>query len=111
MRKTIQKVFARYGTDATVYDGVTVTTIKVFFQSVNSKSWQNMEAEYHPLGQLYGGQYVCFLPPDAVVEEGYTLTVGGKNYAVCRVENMPAGFQPVYRWAICTGKGRREQSE
>lgn len=111
MRRTMQRVFARYGTDATVHDGENDTQVKVFFQSVNSKSWQNMEAIFHPMGQLYGGQYVCILPSDAVVEAGHTLTIGGKNYAVCRVENMPTGYHPVYRWAICTGKGRREQWE
>ena len=109
MRRTMQRVFARYGTDATVHDGENDTQVKVFFQSVNSKSWQNMETVFHPLGRLQGGQYVCILPPDAAVEAGFTLTIAGKNYAVCRVENMPVDSRPVYRWAICTGKGGEEQ--
>lgn len=109
MRSLIQRIFVRYGTNATVYDGEKVTKVKVFFQSVNSKSWQNMQTVFHPLGRVYGGQYVCILPAGTVAKAGDTLTVAGKNYTVCRVEDMPTSFQPVYRWAICTGKGGAEQ--
>ena len=108
MRKTMQWVFARYGTDALLRDGEKTREVKVFFQSVNSKSWQNMEATVHPLGYLPRGQYVCMLPAGTAVEVGNTLMVEGKNYTVCRVEDMPACPQPVYRWALCTGKGSEQ---
>ncbi len=105
MRKTMQRVFACYGTDAILWDGEKRAEVKVFFQSVNSKSWQNMESAVHPLGYLPRGQYVCMLPAGTAVEAGHTLTVEGTNYVVCRVEDMPVSPQPVYRWALCTGKG------
>lgn len=108
MRRMIERVFARYGTDATVQTGETLAQVKVFFQSVNSKSWQNMEAAFHPLGAVPGGQYVCMLPAAAAVEKGSTLTVAEKDYTVCRVETMPIDEAPVYQWAICTGKGSEE---
>lgn len=105
MRKLIDRVFVRYGTEATLCTGDATATVKVFFQSVNSKSWQNMERVFHPLGYVPSGQYVCMLPAEAVAEVGSTLSVAGSDYVICRVEKMPICTQPAYQWAICTGKG------
>lgn len=108
MRKLIDRVFARYGTEAVLSTGENTDTLRVFFQSVNSKSWQNMEKVFHPLGFEPRGQYICMLPADAAAENGSTLTVAGNDYLICRVEKMPICTNPVYQWAICTGKGSEE---
>lgn len=108
MRKMIRWLFARYGTDAIIDNGEKTVEVKAFFQSVNSKSWQNMETIFHPLGYLPRGQYVCMLPAGTAVDAGNTLTVAEKDYVVCRVEDMPTCAAPAYRWALCTGKGSEE---
>ena len=108
MRRLIERVFARYGTEAVLQTAEATSTVKVFFQSVNSKSWQNMETVLHPLGYLPGGQYVCMFPAETAAAAGDVLTVAGAEYRVCRVADMPVCEKPLYRWAICTGKGGEE---
>ncbi len=108
MRKTIGRIFERYGTDAVIGSGENARAVKAFFQNVRSKSQQNMQATSHPLGFVPGGQYVCMLPVGTAVEAGDTLTVAEKEYVVCRVEDVPVCPEPVYRWALCTGKGSEE---
>ena len=108
MRRLMDRVFVRYGTAATIRNGENLMETKVFFQSTNRKSQQNMETVFHPLGYLPGGQYVCMLPAGVPVANGSVVTVAGKDYRVCRVEPMPVEERPVYQWAICTGEGDEE---
>ena len=108
MRRMIDRVFARYGSHATIRNGESMTEVKVFFQSTNSKSQQNMEKVYHPMGYLLGGQYVCMLPAGVSITDKSILTVAGKNYRVCRAEPIPVDESPVCQWAICTGEGSEE---
>lgn len=108
MRKTIGRIFDRYGTDAVIGRGENTRAVKVFFQNVRSKSQQNMQVTSHPLGFVPGGAYVCIMPAGTAVEAGDTLMVAEKEYVVCRVEDVPVCPEPVYRWALCTGKGSEE---
>ena len=108
MRRMVQGIFDRYGTDAYLCHEEEWKKIKVFFQSVHSKSWQNMRGEGHPLGVLPRGMYICLMPAGTASEVGDRLTVMGTEYRVCRVEDMPIVPNPVYRWALCTGKGSEE---
>lgn len=101
MRKVTDRVFSRFGVEA-LLNG---QRLKVLFWSVNSKSWQNMQPRYGVLGQLSGGQYVCLFPAGAEAKSGDCVTVNGKDYLVCRVEDYLDTKGPIYRWALCTEKG------
>lgn len=105
MRKLLDRVFARYGTQAVLHTDSGEHGVQVFFESVNSKSWQNMEARHHVLGKLPRGQYICRFPAAAAVAAGDSLTVSGNDYLVCRVEDMLGPGGRAYRWALCTRKG------
>ncbi len=105
MKKLMQRLFARYGTEAVLNSYNGIMSVKVFFESVNSKSWQNMEARHHVLGKLPKGQYICRFAADVPVAAGNMLTVEGSQYIVCRVEDMLGPGGCVYRWALCTKKG------
>lgn len=104
MRALVQRVLQKYGTDAVVVKADSRVETKVFFHSSNSKSWQNMETLYCPLGQIPRGQYVCILPAGTAAA-GDTLQIDGEEYAVCRAEDMLVGAEAVYQWSLCTGKG------
>lgn len=105
MQKLMDRIFNRYGMDGAVHRADGIQRVKVFFESVNSKSWQNMQSRHHALGQLPRGQYICRFPKGTLVQAGDTLRVNGTAYLVCRVEDMAGlgGFG--YRWALCTKKG------
>ena len=108
MRRMMDRLFHRYGTKAAIDNGMGTIQVRVFFQSVNSKNWQNMEKVFHPMGWVPRGQYVCLLPADTAVEAGNTLTVARVDYLICRVEDMPVSSTPAYRWALCARKGSED---
>lgn len=107
MESWMQRLFDLYGTDATVQNGNEKTQLRVFFQSVNSRSWQNMERIWGPLGQIPRGQYVCILPSGSAQTDG-VLQVNGMDYRVCRVEDMAFQGKVLYQWAICREKGGKD---
>ena len=80
-------------------------TYKGFFQPVRSKSWQYLEGNFSPLGEVPRGQYVYIGPADKAVAFGDTLEVGGKDYMVRRVEPVYYGEEVAYYWAMCVEKG------
>lgn len=105
MRTLMDRVFHRYGMEARIESEAGQQTVKVFFHSINSRSWQNMERAFSPLGEIPGGQYICVFPAAAHVEAGDTVTVGGRAYQVRRVEKMAMTADPVYQWGLCVKKG------
>ena len=105
MRKMIDRILVRYGSEAVWTTGEISRNIRVFFQSVNSKSLHNIQWDYSQMGFIPGGQYVCILPADVIAQTGDTLTIKGKHYVICRLEPMPVCDKPLCWWALCTGKG------
>ena len=105
MRKTIETVMAKYGTDLTVVHEGKERTVRGFFRAVNSKSWQSMESEASLLGEITRGQYACMVPADAGLQEGDAILLGEKSYLLRRTEFYYYGNQPVYRWGLCVEKG------
>lgn len=105
MRKLMDGFFARYGTEAVITSEESVQKAKVFFHSVNSRSWQNMERMFFPLGEIHRGQYICVLPIEAIARAGDTLTVMGRSYKLRRVEEMFVRGAALYRWGLCVEKG------
>lgn len=105
MRKLMDSFFSRYGTDAVLTAEENEQKVKVFFHSVNSRSWQNMERMFFPLGEIHRGQYICVLPIAAAAKAGDTVTVMGRSYKLRRVEEMFVKGMALYRWGLCVEKG------
>lgn len=95
----LEWIFRLYGKPGVLRAKGEQKQVRVFFQGSHSKSWQNMQRVYGPLGEIPRGQYLCYLLPGTAVE-GDTLTLEGKAYRICRVEDMA-----VYQWCLCTRKG------
>lgn len=105
MRRTLETILSRFGTDMTIVSGGEETTVRGFFRAVNSKSWQNMESVVSLLGEISRGQYVYMGPADGAVQEGDTLILGNRTYLFRRVEPYYYQNQPVYQWGLCVEKG------
>ena len=101
----MDQLFRRYGTDAVILRGEDRQEVKAFFHSVNSRSWQNMERMFFPLGEIHRGQYICVLPIGADALAGDTVTVNDHSYKLRRVEEMFVKGGGVYRWGLCVEKG------
>lgn len=105
MKDWMDGVFARYGSPATICGAAGEMAVQVFFHSVNSTAWQNMERVFSPLGEVPRGQYICVLPADIAAEPEDMLTVNGRSYLLRSVEEMAVFTGPLYKWALCVEKG------
>ena len=104
MQQMIGKILNTYGVSVT-WKKEEPKTYRGFFQPVRSKSWQYLEGNYSPLGEVPRGQYVYIGPAERCVAFGDTLEVGGKDYMVRRVEPVYYGEEIAYYWGMCVEKG------
>ena len=105
MVQTVRGVLEKYGTDMILTGADTEKKVRGFFRAVNSKSWQSMESEATLLGEITRGQYAYIGPADGGAKEGDTLSLGGRNYLLRRVELYYYGNRPLYQWGLCVEKG------
>lgn len=105
MKKTVEAVLRRYGTDMTIVSETGSKTVRGFFRAVNSQSWQSMESEATLLGEITRGQYACIVPREAEITEGDTILLGEKSYLLRRVEAYYYGNEAVYQWGLAVEKG------
>ena len=103
MQQMIGKILATYGVRITRKEEG--ATYRGFFQPVRSKSWQYLEGNFSPLGEVPRGQYVYIGPREQEISFGETLTVDGKDYMVRRVEPVYYGEDVAYYWSMCVEKG------
>lgn len=101
----VGKILESYGSALTLEHGETEYEIRAFFQPVRSKSWQYLEGNYSPLGEIPRGQYVYIGPVEPQAEAGDTLTVEEKKYWLRRSELISDRNGPVYCWGLCVEKG------
>ena len=108
MERWMDKVFARYGVAAQIQSDRGNSSLKVFFHSVKSTAWQNLERAFCPLGEVPRGMYVCLLPASAEVAVADTLLVGSKSYQIQRLEDVTFAGKRVYLWSLCVEKGSED---
>ena len=105
MRRMIEKILNQYGNAVTLSRDGEEYPVRALFQSVRSKSWQYLEGNYSPLGELPRGQYVYIGPVQPEAKEGDILIVEGKTYWLRRTELILGPEGPVYCWGMCVEKG------
>ena len=105
MQRMVSKILNTYGTAMTLNRGGTEYAVRAFFQPVRSKSWQYLEGNYSPLGEIPRGQYVYIGPVDPGAQAGDTVTVDDKAYWLRRTELIRDANGPVYCWGMCVEKG------
>lgn len=108
MRKSVEKMIRTWGTDVKVCHKGTITWTKGVFVPTTSRSWQNMENVFTPLGETPRGQYNYIGTLEPVAEKGDTLEVGGKQYLLRRAELIQDKNGPLYRWGLCVEMGGRD---
>ena len=105
MRRMVDKILKTYGTAVKLSQGEASYDIFAFFQPVRSKSWQYLEGNYSPLGEVPRGQFVYMGPADLKLYVGETLCVGGTDYMLRRIEPVYCGNEIAYHWGMCVEKG------
>ena len=105
MKLKIAKILEAYGVQIVLKTQVATLTFRGFFQPVRSKSWQYLEGNYSPLGEVPRGQYVYIGPGSLHLKVGDTLLVGKGSYMVRRLEPVYYGEEIAYYWGMCVEKG------
>ena len=105
MRKAIDRILADYGSPLLLEQNGRSVSVRAFFQPVRSKSWQYLEGNYSPLGEIPRGQYVYLGPVSPEAKAGDSLTVDKKSYWLRRTELVRDQDGPVYCWGLCVEKG------
>lgn len=108
MNGLMNGVLNRYGVDAVLQTATESKNLKVFFHSINSSVWQNVDRVFCALGEVPRGRYLCVMPADAAAAPEDTLIVYGRSYLLRRVEQMSAFTGPVYCWCLCVEKGSED---
>lgn len=109
MRKWMERVFARYGTEALLETAQGAQSVHILFRAVRSDARSYAQQEFLPLGNIPRGRYICLLPIHAEATPGATLTVRGRAYLLRQVEEMAVFTEPVGQWCLCVEKGRSER--
>jgi len=105
MKQKILEILNTYGMEMVLKSSVGAIKFHGFFQPVRSKSWQYLEGNYSPLGEVPRGQYVYMGPGSLHLKMGDTLTVENRDYMVRRVEPVYYGKEIAYYWGMCVEKG------
>lgn len=105
MQRMVKKLFADFGTEMLLRQAGQETAFRGFLQTNQSKSWQSMDQNYTPLGEIPRGQYILFLPPQSEAQVGDQVMLDGKSYDIRRLEKMLYRDIPVYSWGLCTETG------
>ena len=105
MKRAVNSLLRQYGTEVTLVCNGKGKQVHCFFQPVNSASWQSVEGDVSPLGEITRGQYTYVGSADVPVREGDTLLLGERSYLARRVEPYYYSGQVVYIWARCVEKG------
>lgn len=101
MEGTIKALIGRHGVEMTLVREGTEAIFPCFFQPVRSSSYQSMEPQAAPLGQLSQGQYTFLGMTEPLVQSGDILMLGEKRYLVRRVEIVCGNGVPLYQWGLC----------
>lgn len=101
----LEKIFKQYGTAVILHHGEQVYPLRAFFTPVSSRSWQNMEHQYGPLGEIPRGQYTYIGPVDIPAEMGDVVEVGKRQYLFRRLETVYDHDGPIYCWGLCVENG------
>lgn len=105
MRKTVEKLLRRYGSRITLRRGSADRVFSGVLSHTGSRSWQNMENVYSPLGEIPRGQYGLLAPIEPELAEGDTLILDGKEYLIRRLELERWKGKLVCQWGLCVEKG------
>ena len=77
-------IFRRYGSLLQVRRGNRIMQLRGFLHLFTSRSWQNMEREYLPLGEIPLGQYILVVPASSGLVPGDQVERDGKGSRIPR---------------------------
>lgn len=105
MRKTVEMILKKYGSDLVLQRKKGDVTLRCFFHPVKSTTWQSVEHHVSALGYTSRAEYICIVPADSDIVENDILKLGKRYYLAQRVEPYYYRGEIVYWWVLCVEKG------
>ena len=109
MRQLIERMLHAWGIVLTVHHKGLHTTTRGVFVPTTSRSWQNMQHVFTPLGETPRGQYNYIGAMEPLIEHGDIIAVEDRTYLIRRSEIIYGRSGPLYRWALCVENGGPDQ--
>lgn len=104
----IDSVLNGYGSTVTKGQGQAQVSFRAFLQPVTTKSWQNMQRVFGPLGEIPMGQYLFLGPAEQAIAAGDCLQCNQLDFIVRRADTILIGDEAVYIWGLCVQKGAED---
>lgn len=108
MKNLIAQKMQTYGVEATFRSSSGVSSRKVFFQPITSKSWQNMERMVPVGGEILRGQYLLITPPDTRIETASSVLINAHTYIIRRIDTIYYQEAPIFLWGLCVEGGEAD---
>lgn len=105
MQQTLDKLLRRYGNPMTLITGDSEIPVRAFLQETRSKSMENTQRRYTPLGEINRGLFVYIGPAVPAAESGDRVIYQGRVFVIRRSEVIMTTGKPVYCWGLCVEKG------
>ncbi len=86
----------RYGSEMALSKNGENRSIRAFLQDTRSKSQENAQREFSPLGECYQGRFVYIGPVEPAAAAGDVLIFRGRLFELRRAELVWVGQKPVY---------------
>ena len=99
------KLLRLYGNDMQLHHGGQTFQIRAFLQDTRSRSKENAQREFTPLGQVFQGRYVYIGPVTPAAAEGDMLTFQGRRFELRRAEIVTVSGKAAYCWGLCVERG------
>ncbi len=109
MLRTMQKMIRQYGNDMVLAREDGSWQIRAFLQESRSKSQDNTQWEFSPLGQVRKGLHVYIGPATPMAEIGDRIVFQQRVFEVRRAEPVMVGSEKAYCWGLCVEKGDADQ--
>lgn len=101
----MRKLLRLYGNDMQLHHEGQTYAIRAFLQDTKSRSMENAQREFTPLGEVFKGRYVYIGPVTPAAAEGDTLRFQGRSFELRRAETVVVGGKAAYCWGLCVEKG------
>ena len=88
---SIEKILSRYGSDLILHHGDDEIIFRGFLQHSGSRSWQNVEKTFGPLGSIPGGMYILLAPVSVELSEEDTIHCNSLAVTIRRLEIVTVG--------------------
>ena len=105
MQRALDKMIRRYGNAAVLVQDGQRNYIRAFLQETRSKSQENAQRDYSPLGEVCKSLFVYIGPASPMAAAGDRLEYQQRYFEVRRSAPVMVGNKILCCWGLCVERG------